>query len=145
MTNPIIYLTVFSLITLSSTIISEDKPINPEPENVIAKFYKYDSISSSFVLLPDYEFLYPNSTKYKSYIGLKRENGQLVRKHILLDYRCCKILRECTTKPYFETHSIHPFVSCVCESGTNTRFYGAIHCLKAYMKSNFNMRTFANQ
>jgi len=145
MTNLNFYLFIYSLITLSSTAKSEEKLINPEPENVIAKFYKYDSTLSIYNLLPEYEFLYPNSTKYKSYIGLKRENGQLIRKHILLDYRCCKILRACTTKPYFETHSIHPFVTCVCESGSNTRFYGTIHCLKAYMKSNFNMRTLANQ
>jgi hypothetical protein len=76
--NPTIYSIFSVIIILSITTKSNNKLINPEPENVIAKFYKYDSTTSTFTLLPDYVFLYPNSTKYKSYIGLKRENGQLI-------------------------------------------------------------------
>lgn len=113
-----------------------------DDDNVITKFFEFDKDKNVYILKADFEPIYPTNKKFNNYIGLVSEHSKNPRRHILLEFNCCKVLNQCATKAYFATFENPAFARCVCITDNPTQWNNQI-CLSAKKKSDLYMRKFA--
>ncbi|HMW39129.1 MAG: hypothetical protein K1X68_13340 [Saprospiraceae bacterium] len=109
-------------------------------ENVLLKFFQYDASQNIFLLLPDYEMIYPSYAQYP-YIGLKSEHTRNPRRHIQLEFHCCKVFQACVAEPKLYSLDTPPSAECRCP--LQRAYVRNEDCLKAYKRKDLYMRIFS--
>lgn len=109
-------------------------------ENVLLKFFKYDAGQNIFLMHPDYEMIYPAYAQYP-YIGLRSEHNRNPRRHIKLEFNCCKVFQACVTEPKLYSLDTPPSVECRCP--LQRAYVRNEDCLKAYKRKDLYMRIFS--
>lgn len=125
-----------SVDSLNTRTLSSDE----SDENVLLKFFKYDASQNIFLLLPDYEMIYPSYAQYP-YIGLKSEHTRNPRRHIQLEFHCCKVFQACVAEPKLYSLDTPPSVECRCP--LQRAYIRNEDCLKAYKRKDLYMRIFS--
>ncbi|MFN8278805.1 MAG: hypothetical protein U0V49_00825 [Saprospiraceae bacterium] len=115
-------------------------PTDESEENVLLKYFKYDAGQNIFLLLPDYEMIYPTYAQYP-YIGLKSEHTRNPRRHILLEFHCCKVFQACVSEPKLYSLDNPPSIECRCP--LQRAYVRNEDCLKAYKRKDLYMRIFS--